>query len=741
MNNEEKLTMKQILQYYGDGRLQCQDVPVPMIRAGEVLVQTHYSFVSVGTEKMKVAQARMNLLHKAKERPDQVRLVIQTLREQGVMPTIRKVQERLKAPTTLGYSCAGVIVEVGASVEGFRVGDRVACIGDEGMATHAEFNAVPQALLAHVPSGVSLEAASATAVGTIALQAVRQAQLELGESVAVIGLGMLGQFLVQLCRANGCRVVGIDVDPFKCELARQNGADAACTNSLDEALYHAVQVSQAQGVDAVFLTTSTDSNDPIDMAAALVRDRGRVICLGNTHIELPWRDYYKKEIDFRFSRAMGAGIHDPHYIHRGQDYPIGYVRWTAQRNMQAFLQLLAQGKVDVSRLITHRFPFDQAEAAFDGIANGTLKQAVGIVFQFPRSETAPPTAQVRTFQYVGDRAPAAVRLALVGAGNYCKSMLLPFLPKLPHVSLETICTTKGAHADHLAQRYGFRMATTEAEEVFNNPTINAVMIATRHDSHAHLAARSLQAGKHTFVEKPLVMNEEQLQPIIELLEHRQQNHPTLWIGHNRRFSPLVQQLRNHFAGIDVRQIHCQVYSTAPASDSWYQDSTEGGGMLLGDACHFIDLAVLLAESIPTDIHALETKDAGHRYDSWAIQMQFANGSVASIRYISGSQLEYERETIDVTGGGRSAHLVGFRKLTLHAGSRKKTTRLLQPDLGQEAMLKAMMAQFQGVGGTEDLTESFVLSTQALLAVQRSIRDRRVVRLEQQFPFRFIESEK
>ncbi len=727
--------MKQVLQYYGDGNLQCQDVPVPMIRSGEVLVQTHYSFVSVGTEKMKVSQARMNLLGKAKERPDQVKLVLQTLREQGVMPTVRKVQERLKAPTTLGYSCAGVIVEVGSRVDAFRVGDRVACIGDEGMATHAEFNAVPQALLAHVPAGVSLEAASATAVGTIALQAVRQAQLELGETVAVIGLGMLGQFLVQLCRANGCRVMGIDIDLFKCDLARQNGAEAACPNSLDEALYQAVQLSQAQGVDAVFLTTSTSSNEPIEMAAALVRDRGRVICLGKTQINLPWRDYYKKEIDFRFSRAMGAGIHDPAYVHRGQDYPIGYVRWTAQRNMQAFLQLLAQGKVDVSRLITHRFPFQEAETAFDGMANGELKQAVGIVFQFPQAETLPPASQLRSYRHAGEAAPvASVRLGLIGAGNYCKSMLLPHLAKLEGVSLEAICTTKGANADNLAQRYGFGLATTEPDEVFQHPDVNAVMIATRHDSHARLARHALEAGKHVFVEKPLVMNEDELLPIVDALQRQGGPRPKLWVGHNRRFSPLSQRARRHFAGIDVRQIHCQVYATAPPPDSWYQDDAEGGGLLFGDVCHFIDLAIFFAESLPTGIHALATHDPLHRHDSWTIQIQFANGSLASIRYICGSQLDYERETIDISGGGRSAHLVGFRRLTLYAGSRKKVVRLAQPDLGQKPMLEAMRAQFQETTASEDSTGSFILSTQALLAVRRSIQQRQVVALESRFPF-------
>src|SRR5258705_5465358 len=351
--------MKQVRQYLRNGALDIGEVPIPAVGAGDVLVRSHYSFVSVGTEKMKVSQARMSLVEKARQRPDQVRLVLNTLREQGLVPTLRKVQERLKAPATLGYSCAGTVVEVGSDVDELRVGDRVACIG-EGVATHAEYNAVPRNLVVRVPANVSLEAASSSAVGAIALQAIRQAKLELGESVAIVGLGLLGQFLVQICRANGCRVIGVDLDPGKCALALESGAEAACAPQKDEALHHALRLSAGAGVDAVLLTVSTGDLGPIELAAALVRDRGRVVCLGNTAIELDWRTWFGKEIEFLFSRAMGAGSSDPDYTARGKDYPVGYVRWTANRNVRAFLDLCAQGKLEVARLITHRFPFADA---------------------------------------------------------------------------------------------------------------------------------------------------------------------------------------------------------------------------------------------------------------------------------------------------------------------------------------------------------------------------------------------
>ncbi|HEY6867986.1 MAG TPA: Gfo/Idh/MocA family oxidoreductase, partial [Candidatus Eisenbacteria bacterium] len=483
--------MKQIRQYLKDGTLDLGEVPLPAVGPGDLLVRTHFSFVSVGTEKMKVSQARMNLAEKAKERPDQVRQVLETLREQGLMPTVRKVQERLKAPTTLGYSCAGTVVEVGAQVDEFRVGDRVACIG-EGLATHAEYNAVPRNLVVAVPDGVSLEAASSSAIGAIALQSLRQARLELGETVAVIGLGLLGQFLIQLCRANGCRVMGIDLDAGKRALALGNGAESAAGVEGEEALLQALRMSGGQGVDAVLVTTSTKSNQPIEMAAALVRDRGRVVCLGNTEIQLDWRTWFGKEIDFLFSRAMGAGMFDPDYLLRGKDYPVGYVRWTARRNMEAFLDLVAQGKLDLTRLITHRFPFDQAIPVFDRIASGDLAAAVGIVFEYPQAERETPALQPRTLRFAADAPRGAVRIGMIGAGNYAKSMLLPHLPGLPGLSLEAICTTKGANAESLAKRYGFRKATTNAAELTRDPEISALLIATRHDSHARFALEGLR---------------------------------------------------------------------------------------------------------------------------------------------------------------------------------------------------------------------------------------------------------
>lgn len=724
--------MRQARQILGSGALELGEVPLPVPAPGEVLVRNHYSFVSVGTEKMKLTQARMSLAEKARARPDQVKLVLDTLKAQGLVPTLRKVRERLRAPASLGYSCAGTVVMVGSQVSEFRTGDRVACIG-EGVATHAEYNSVPRNLVAHVPAGVSLEAASAGAIGAIALQAIRQAKLGLGECVAIVGLGLLGQFLVQLCRANGCRVVGVDLDPGKCALAVENGAQAACAPDADEALDHALRASAGDGVDAVFLTLSAKDPAPVALAAALVRDRGRVVCLGNTAIELDWRTWFSKEIDFVFSRAMGAGINEPEYFARGGDYPIGHVRWTANRNLQAFVDLLGQGKVSLERIITHRFPFSEAVAVFDRIAGGELNHAVGIVFEYPEPEPGVFELQPRILTFGGERPRGAVRLGQIGAGNYAKSMLMPCFASLAGMSLEGICTSKGSNAEALARRYGFRKATADAGELLRDPAINAIMVATRHDSHAAYARAALESGKHAYVEKPLAMSEEQLAPITAALAARGADGPTLWVGHNRRFSLLTQGALAHLRGVEVRQITCSVRAAAVPADSWYQDPVEGGGILFGDVCHYIDLAIYFAQSLPVEVCAFATSDRAHREESWAITLRFANGGLGVVHYVCGSRQGHP-ETIEMRGGGRAARIVGFRRLVLDGGAGSGMRRL-QPDLGQPAMLRAMVAQFSGAPGAADYTESFLVSAQALLAASRSIAQRRIVTLEPRFPFR------
>jgi predicted dehydrogenase len=401
--------------------------------------------------------------------------------------------------------------------------------------------------------------------------------------------------------------------------------------------------------------------------------------------------------------------------------------------MQAFLDLIASGALAVPRLITHRFPFSEAVSVFDRIASGELSGAVGIVFEYPEPEQGVVELKQRTLTCQGARPRGTVRLGQIGAGNYAKSMLMPHFAALEGLSLEAICTTKGASAEAVARRYGFRRATTDARGLLRDPEINAVLVATRHDSHAQYAAAALEAGKHAYVEKPLALTADELAPIVAALAHRGPAGPTLWVGHNRRFSALTRQALAHFVDAPVRQVTCTVRSAGVPADSWYQDNLEGGGVLFGDVCHYIDLAVCLSQSLPVEVSAFATVDPGHREESWAIALRFSNGGLGVVHYTCGSQHGLEGETIEVLGGGRSATITGFRRLVLRGGPGGGSRRL-QPDRGQKAMLEAMMAQFQGSPGAVDYSESFLISAQALLAAQRSIAERRIVTMEPRFPY-------
>ncbi|HEX7952574.1 MAG TPA: Gfo/Idh/MocA family oxidoreductase, partial [Burkholderiales bacterium] len=411
-----------------------------------------------------------------------------------------------------------------------------------------------------------------------------------------------------------------------------------------------------------------------------------------------------------------------------------YVRWTANRNMQAFLDLLAQGKLDVPRLITHRFPFSEAVSVFDKVSTGELAHAVGLVFEYPEPEKGVFGIQPRTLMFGGDRPRGKLRLGQIGAGNYAKSMLMPCFSSLENLSLEGICTTRGANAEALARRYGFRKATTDAWQLLRDPEINAIMVATRHDSHAQYAAAALEAGRHVYVEKPLAMSEDEIEPIITALATRGKDAPTLWIGYNRRFSLLSQRANDHMKDVGLRQVTCIVRSAGVPADSWYQDELEGGGILFGDVCHYIDLAVHFVQSLPVEVSAFATSDNGHREEGWAITIRFVNGSLGVVHYTCGSQQGLKGEAIEILGGGRSAQITGFRRLVLHGGP-GGGVRLFQPDRGQKAMLQAMAAQFSGTPGATDYTESFLVSAQTLLAVKRSIAERRIVSIEPRFPFR------
>lgn len=503
--------MKQVVQNYKSGELAVLDVPVPGCKPGGVLVRSAYSLISTGTELMKVSEAGMSMLGKARSRPDQVAKVMQSVATNGVPATYRKVMGKLDSYTPLGYSLCGVVEQVGAGIDDVKVGDLVACAGNEH-ALHAELNWVPKNLYAPVPDGLAPRHAAFGTVGSIAMQGVRQGEPQLGEVALVIGLGLIGQLVVQLLTAAGVRVVGADPDPARCELAERLGA-VACGDPASAAVEAAVaELTDGHGVDQVFLAAGGGSNQPVELAARLARDRGRVVDIGKCRLDLPWNAYYEKELDVRFSRSYGPGRYDPSYELEGRDYPIGYVRWTERRNLACFLDLLARGRVDVEPLVSHIADFDDAVETYQRLKDGDLK-AVAVLFRYPeqaaeQGESAAPEVSVPEVRRTGTTvaparsAKAPVRIAFVGAGNYATSMLLPHLARREGVELSTVVTTTALSAANAQRKFGFAEATTDLDAVLGDKSIDAVFVVTRHSSHAELTRRALLAGKTVFVEKP-----------------------------------------------------------------------------------------------------------------------------------------------------------------------------------------------------------------------------------------------
>jgi len=688
--------MKQIVQSLRTGVLAVEEVPAPLARAGGVLVQTIASVVSSGTEKAKVELARKNLIAKAAARPDQVRKVLATLRTEGVRATYHKIRNKLDALSPLGYSAAGRIVAVGDGCEDYAVGDLVACAG-AGYANHAELIWVPSNLCARIPEGVAPEHAAFTTLGAIALHGVRQADAKLGETVAVIGLGLLGQLAAQLLRSSGCRVIGIDLDPWKVELARELGCELALQRD-DDVVRRAQTFTGGRGADAIIITAAARSNDPIVLAGELARERAHVVIVGAVPAEIPRTPYYEKELDVRMSRSYGPGRYDRAYEDKGVDYPIGYVRWTEQRNMEAFLAALASQRLAIAKLVTHRVPIADAVRAYDAIG---AERTLAIVLTYPDDVSRAPvvTSDVR-------RTPATARVGVIGAGSFAGGTLLPLLRAMPNVALAKVCTASGTSARDLAIRHRIGEAVSTFEEIIDDPSINAIVIATRHDQHADLAARALAAGKAVFVEKPLALDRAELGRV----RAAALANPALVVGFNRRFSPHTARVQRAIGAPVVIQI--RVNTGALPADHWTHDREIGGGRVLGEGCHFIDLAHALAGSEITSVYAVG------RGDDVIVTMQHAKGSISTITYTASGDPSSGKERIEVFGGGASATIEDFRITTIVRGGKRERFETAQ-DKGHREELVQFVAMVVTGAPSYDLA-SFLHSSAATIAAIESL---------------------
>ncbi|MEU8959051.1 bi-domain-containing oxidoreductase [Streptomyces sp. NPDC048518] len=723
--------MKQVVQNYKSGELAVLDVPVPGCKAGGVLVRSAFSLISTGTELMKVSEAGMSMVGKARSRPDQVAKVMQSVATNGVPATYRKVMGKLDSYTPLGYSLCGVVEQVGAGIDDVSVGDLVACAGNEH-ALHAEVNWVPQNLYAPVPDGLAARHAAFGTVGSIAMQGVRRGEPQLGDVALVIGLGLIGQLVVQLLTASGARVVGVDPDPVRCELAERLGA-AACGDPESSAVENAVaELTGGHGVDQVYLAAGGGSNQPVELAARLCRDRGRVVDIGKCRLDLPWNAYYEKELDVRFSRSYGPGRYDPAYELEGRDYPIGYVRWTERRNLACFLDLVARGRVDVEPLVSHTADFADAVETYQRLKDGDLK-AVAVLFRYPE-----PAADYDELTEAGEAAPSVavpavkrstggaptpvrasktpVRLAFVGAGNYATSMLLPHLQGREGVELSTVVTTTALSAANAQRKFGFAEATTDLDAVLGDKSVDAVFVVTRHSSHAELTRKALLSGKAVFVEKPLALSEDELASVVATVE--ESGNDRLQVGFNRRFSPLLREAKQRFgARSGPAHLRYLVNAGRLQHGSWYLQQGTEGSRFAGEGGHFIDTASWLLGADPVSVYAVAT--SGH--EDLQVVLRYPDGSTATISYVTTGPSSFPKETLDLVADGRALRLDDFVRASVHGQKKWVSSRLPKArDKGQSAELAAFVRAVRSGGPMPVPLESLVATTAATLAVRTGL---------------------
>jgi predicted dehydrogenase len=664
--------MKQLLQNMRDGKAVVEEVPVPTPRAGMALVKTEASLVSAGTERMVVEFAEKSLVGKARSRPDLVRQVIDKAKREGLLATARAAFDRLDQPMALGYSSAGTIISLGEDMGGFKIGQRVACAGG-GYAVHAEYAVVPRNLLTPLPDNLDFESAAFTTLGAIALNGFRLAEPQIGETVAVIGMGLLGLLTGQIAAAAGCHALGIDIDPKRIELASSLGLQA-CSRALAEDL--AQSFTAKRGFDVVIICADTSSNDPVELAGVIARDRGRVVATGAVGLTFPRKVYYEKELSFINSRSYGPGRYDVAYEEKGQDYPLGYVRWTEGRNFEAVVDLLANGKLQVQPLITHRFPIERATEAYEVITGKKDEPFLGVLLTYESAKSEVRSARV---EFRMSTAPSTTHVALgvLGAGLFANATLLPAIKKVDGIELVGIASASGLHAQHAAKKFGFAYAASSDDEIINDPDINTIAILTRHNTHAELVVKALQAGKHVFVEKPLATTSDQLSVISEQLLLT--GNCLLTTGFNRRFAPLAAKLASHFGGrSEALYVHYRVNAGNLPLNHWTQDPEIGGGRIIGEGCHFVDFVTFLVGAAPVKVSAVALPDGGkYREDNVSMTFTFPDGSLGVVDYLANGDKSFPKERVEVFCGGKIAVLDDFRTLELVHDGKRKTIKQAQ----------------------------------------------------------------
>lgn len=710
--------MKQILQSARSGELRLADVPPPALGRGQVLVQNHFSVVSPGTDKLAMSFARKSLLAKARSRPDLVDQVVRKLRHEGPLPTYRAVTNKLDAPQPLGYSSAGVVRAVADDVTAFVAGDRVACAG-AGYANHAEIVAVPANLVARVPDDLDLEKAAFATLGAIALQGVRIAEPTLGEVAVVVGLGLIGQLTVQLLAANGCRVLGVDLDERRIKEALAQGAEwGAKPDALSDGWH--VEATGGLGVDFALVTASADSAAPIQLSATLCRPKGRVVVVGAMPLELDRRTFYEKELSLRLSMSYGPGRYDRRYEELGLDYPLPYVRWTENRNLQAFLALAAAGRIQPERLDAETVPFERAESAYEELASGA-RRSLAVVFRYGETPD-----ERRTLELAPRQRPTreTVGVGFLGAGNYAKGVLLPALAGRKDVRPIALATATGPSAQRTAERFSFARCGTDVAAVLDDPEIDLVFVTTRHDLHAEQAIAALRAGKAVWLEKPVGLDAGQVDAVADAVR---ETGGFLAVGYNRRFSAHARAIREAFAARRTPMtIQYTVAAGPPPSGTWITDPAEGGGRIVGECCHFVDLCTYLIGGPPSRVFATVSGLDPEIDDSTTVVLGWPDGSTATIQYLARASTDLPKERFEASAGGVTAVCDNFRQTRLHGGS--GGLRKLNQDKGQATAIAEVIAAVRGGEPMPIPLDEIVGVSRATFAVLASQRSGAVVEL-------------
>jgi predicted dehydrogenase/threonine dehydrogenase-like Zn-dependent dehydrogenase len=670
--------MKQLTQQLGTGSMVVQDVPIPILGTNNILVKNHYSIISSGTEGSTVSTARKSLIGKAKERPQQVKQVLDVLKKQGPLQTYRAVKKKLDAYSPLGYSCSGQVIETGDGVTDFKPGDYVACAG-AGYANHAEVVAVPTKLAVKLRNGDHLKAAAYNTLGAIALQGIRQADLRLGESCAVIGMGLLGQLTAVMLRASGVKVVGIDIDPHVIRVGLEYSCDSALLRYDPGTQEKIISFSNGNGVDAVIITAASSSHDPINFSGAICRKKGKVVVVGSVPTGFDRDPYwYRKELELLMACSYGPGRYDLSYEEKGIDYPYAFVRWTENRNMIAFQELVEAEKISLDFLTTHEFPFEKTPEAYDLVVN-QIEPFLGIALKYDTSQTfIHERIDIRPKEEIGK-----INISFIGAGSYAQGNLLPNIPNSTNLNLEGILTNTGSTSKRVAERFNFSFCTSQEDDIYKGNT-NTIFIATRHDSHAKLVMRALENGINIFVEKPLCLNQNELN---EINEKYYSGNSSLMVGFNRRFSPLTKEIKKRIGEGPMSMIY-RINAGSIQSDSWIQDREIGGGRIIGEACHFIDYLTYINGSLPIKLTAYALPDPNFHQDTVNVLIEFANGSTGIIAYYANGAKSLTKEYVEIFSSGTTVIMNDFKSIRFFGNVKQTKMKLLNQNKGQKEMIKA-----------------------------------------------------